>query len=205
MAIVQSWAGQRRQVDLFKSYRQNQTGAGGRPAGVTRDRNYVRASFDEKDLHPGGYPAGSSARTIRSSPAHQGTDFPGAGGSRPLLLVADGKKPACIPRTPSWRIWCEGASKPTFFRREQDRRPGKKLRAADEFYALGIERIYPISAAHGFGVGDLLSELVESLFPLSRRRRARRRFAGGSCASPSSGRPNVGNPRLVNRILALRA
>ncbi len=66
----------------------------------------------------------------------------------------------------------------------------------NEFYSLGIDTIYPVSAEHGYGVPDFLDSLVSAL-----------------PASPSTteddeaikiaiiGRPNVGKSSLINRIL----
>jgi GTP-binding protein len=66
---------------------------------------------------------------------------------------------------------------------------------SSEFFKLGFDLVFPISALHGDGVGDLLDELVKHL----PRRRA---------ASPNRdlrlaliGCPNVGKSSLVNRIV----
>ena len=66
-----------------------------------------------------------------------------------------------------------------------------------DFFSLGFERVRPISAAHGFGVGSLMEELVEGLpdsESLETEDEGRIRVA-------ILGRPNVGKSSLVNRIL----
>ncbi|MDM8551866.1 ribosome biogenesis GTPase Der [Desulfobacterales bacterium HSG2] len=63
-----------------------------------------------------------------------------------------------------------------------------------DFYALGIENPYPISAEHGYGVNDFLDDLVQTL--------------PESVSEPSEkmirlavvGKPNVGKSSMINRI-----
>ncbi|MEJ2721123.1 MAG: ribosome biogenesis GTPase Der, partial [bacterium] len=67
--------------------------------------------------------------------------------------------------------------------------------AAAEFFRLGFESIFPISALHGEGVGDLLDELV------SRLPRRRAPSAAEDLKLAVVGRPNVGKSSIVNRIV----
>jgi Predicted GTPases len=63
-----------------------------------------------------------------------------------------------------------------------------------DFYSLGFERVYPISAQHGKGVGELLDDVV-SMLPeeeVAQREGLRLSFVG---------RPNVGKSSLVNAVL----
>ena len=64
-----------------------------------------------------------------------------------------------------------------------------------EFYALGLEHIFPISAAHGYGVPDFLDTLVETLPP------AEPEPGGDAIRVAVVGRPNAGKSSLVNRLL----
>jgi GTP-binding protein len=69
---------------------------------------------------------------------------------------------------------------------------------AFELYRLGVEKVYPVSALHGRGVGDLEAALVEALpetepEPLPDEK-APPRIA-------LIGRPNAGKSSLLNRIL----
>ncbi len=64
-----------------------------------------------------------------------------------------------------------------------------------EFYELGYERLFPVSATHGRGVGELLDEIVKSL-PDSK---AELSYEGIRISFV--GRPNVGKSSLVNSLL----
>jgi len=69
-----------------------------------------------------------------------------------------------------------------------------RLGMEHEFAALGLGKPWPISAAHGLGVGDLLDEVVRDLPAVENPD-----FDGVSVAV--IGRPNVGKSSIVNRLL----
>ncbi len=66
---------------------------------------------------------------------------------------------------------------------------------AVEFYALGLGELYPISALHGTGTGDLLDEIV-SAFPAEEEAEETE-----AIKIAIVGRPNVGKSSLLNKIL----
>lgn len=67
-----------------------------------------------------------------------------------------------------------------------------------EFYSLGMDTLYPVSAEHRYGVNDFLDELIDAL----------PETAGESVEDMISlavvGRPNVGKSSLINKILGER-
>lgn len=67
--------------------------------------------------------------------------------------------------------------------------------AAVEFYALGLGELYPISALHGTGTGDLLDQVVAA-FPVEEEREELE-----AVKIAIVGRPNVGKSSLLNKIL----
>lgn len=68
-----------------------------------------------------------------------------------------------------------------------------------DFYRLGADRLYPLSAEHGLGIGPLMDDLVDAIPP--------REKAEGEEENEDRiriaviGKPNVGKSSLVNRIL----
>ena len=68
--------------------------------------------------------------------------------------------------------------------------------AVYEFYQLGVESLFPISAAHGYGVRDLMDALVEKL-PAE----ATGEETAKGIRVAIIGRPNVGKSSLLNRVL----
>jgi GTP-binding protein len=71
----------------------------------------------------------------------------------------------------------------------------KRQQAAFEFYALGLGEVYPVSALHGLGVGELLDALV-SVLPV-----AEEEEEPEALKIALVGRPNVGKSSLLNRLL----
>jgi len=65
-----------------------------------------------------------------------------------------------------------------------------------EFYGLGVERLFPISAAHGYGVRDMMDALVEMLPPETTEEEEAKGIRVAII-----GRPNVGKSSLLNRIM----
>lgn len=72
----------------------------------------------------------------------------------------------------------------------------EKEHLAGEFYQLGYEAVYPLSAAHGYGIKALLHELVKGLSPSEDISENSEEIRVAVL-----GKPNVGKSSLINRIL----
>lgn len=70
--------------------------------------------------------------------------------------------------------------------------------AALEFYSLGLSDVYPISAIHGVGVGDLLDAVVGAIDTNAPEFEA---VEDDSLKIAIVGRPNVGKSSTLNRLL----
>ncbi len=69
---------------------------------------------------------------------------------------------------------------------------------AEEFRQLGFAHVFPISAEHGLGVGDMLDVLIEHLKPA---RQVAERSSEPEIRVAIIGRPNVGKSTLVNQLV----
>lgn len=67
---------------------------------------------------------------------------------------------------------------------------------AGDFYEMGIERIYPISSAHGYGIKNMMHELLKDIPESREEQESDKRIRVAII-----GKPNVGKSSLVNRIL----
>lgn len=72
---------------------------------------------------------------------------------------------------------------------------GSHLANSAEFYGLGLGHPFPVSGAHGVGIGDLLNEVIKHL---ENKEEELREDQVTFCLI---GRPNVGKSSLVNAIL----
>ncbi len=66
-----------------------------------------------------------------------------------------------------------------------------------EFYSLGVEKIYPISAQHNLRVGDLLDDVIEDF----KDEGEREQIDIQAVKIAIVGRPNVGKSSILNRII----
>ena len=74
----------------------------------------------------------------------------------------------------------------------------KQLQDLSEFYALGVEKIWPISAIHGHGIYELIDE---ALTLVSTEETKEEKIPSMAIKVALVGRPNVGKSSLFNRLV----
>ena len=168
--------------------------------GVTRDRNYGEANWYGKRfllIDTGGFEPNPETELKRQIQEQGRLALEEADA---ILFLFDGKEglnPADRDAVDHLRL----AKKPVFFAVNKIDIQSKESRLY-EFYALGLDEIFPLSAEHGLGLSELMDRIVES-FPSQQDVGAGE--DGGERARPLSlaivGRPNVGKSTLVNRLL----
>jgi GTP-binding protein len=166
--------------------------------GVTRDRNYAQVSWDEKIftlVDTAGFVSaeGTSIEEMAREQvllAMEEADI--------ILFVADAKT-GLHPEDTELVNLLRRTSKPVFYAVNKVDGP-EQARNISEFYELGVEPIYPLSAAHGFAVGDLMSDLAD-LMAYPPEEPAEGDEEPLEIRVSILGRPNVGKSTLVNRIL----
>ena len=161
--------------------------------GVTRDRHYADANWDDVVftlVDTGGFSDDDQDKfssQIRFQ-VHQAIDDADA-----VILVLDGKG-GISPFDADMIKMFRSVSIPVFYAvnkidgEEQEER-------LNDFYGLGIDSFFPISAEHGYGISDFLDKMVLSLpkSPLE--------LSEEMINLAVVGRPNVGKSSLINRIL----
>jgi GTPase len=179
---------------------------GGRPAlvedqpGVTRDRRYgvcawAGARFrvvDTGGLDPGagGILAAMRTQTLRAVDEAQ-----------VLVLVVDVKE-GITPVDEEVAGLLRRTGKPVIVAANKVDSAGREAAMGDVFQ-LGFSRVFPLSAAHGRGVGDLLDAAV-ALVGLADTEQAGAvpaRAPDAGIRLAFVGKPNVGKSSLVNRLL----
>jgi len=163
--------------------------------GVTRDRNYAEASWDDRPfilIDTGGFEPTAKERLpqqIREQAevAIQEADL--------ILFLMDGKE-GLNPTDIEVATFLRKITKPIFYvvnKIDGERQEENVL----DFYRLGVSNLHSISAEHGRGVGDLMEEVLKALppaFPQEEKAEERIRVA-------IVGRPNVGKSSLLNKLI----
>ena len=164
--------------------------------GVTRDRNQVQVDWEGKHLviiDTAGF-MGEQESALHDQTRQQ-IEF-ALDEADMVLFVADAKT-GLHPEDSMLVNLLRRTTKPVFYAVNKIDGPEQSKHVA-EFYELGLDRIYPISAAHGFGIGELMSDIADQVPEDDDEEGAQDE---GAIRIAILGRPNVGKSTLVNRIL----
>lgn len=174
--------------------------------GVTRDRNYHAVEYcgahftlvDTGGIVPDHRP-GSSAKTDREAGARLLADVQrqtdrAIQEADVIIYLMDGRDGLLsIDQEIAARL--RKINKPVWYAVNKIDGPKHDPKMLD-FYRLGVERLFPISAEHGYGVDDLLEAAIPKRAP------------GGELDAPDSvpkvvvlGRPNAGKSTLINTLV----
>jgi GTP-binding protein len=162
--------------------------------GVTRDRNYAEVTRFDKPftlIDTGGFEPVSTDRMLaqmreQSQLAIEEADI--------ILFLLDGRE-GLTSSDQEVAQMLRRVDKPVLYVVNKVDGP-KQEDEATEFYALGIEQFYPVSAEHGRGMGDLTADLQDLLPEYSAEDKEEREIRLAVI-----GRPNVGKSSIVNRML----
>jgi GTP-binding protein len=163
--------------------------------GVTRDRHYRDATWNDIEftlVDTGGFTEGeafSDGIRFQVAQAIEDADV--------IVLLLDGKggiSPFDRDMIELMRI----TDKPVFYAVNKIDGAEQEPQVSD-FYSLGIESLFPISAEHRYGITDFLDALVAGLAKIDKGPVPE--GAKGAIGLAVVGRPNVGKSSLINRIL----
>lgn len=162
--------------------------------GVTRDRNYANITRYEKQfilVDTGGFEPITEDRLLQqmreqSTLAMEEADI--------ILFMMDART-GLTPADKEVAKMLRRVKKPVFH--VVNKVDGEKLEnESAEFYSLGVDTLYTISAEHNRGVVDLIEALLEAM-PVGETEEK----AEALTKIAVLGRPNVGKSSLVNRLL----
>lgn len=174
-----------------------------RQSGVTRDRLYARCEWQGQEftlIDTGGLDLSSSGEMVKAiisqvDQAMKEADI--------LVFVVDARV-GIMPEDLEVAQILRKTQKPVLVAANKCDGLGQEQRAV-EFYSLGFPTVFPISAAHGLGTGDLLDAIVEQAEGLENAPPEEIKEADEEGNGPIRvaivGKPNVGKSSLVNQIL----
>jgi GTP-binding protein len=163
--------------------------------GVTRDRHYGDARWNDVEftlVDTGGFTKGDDFADEIRFQVHQAI-----ADADVIILLLDGKE-GVSPFDRETVDILRTVDKPVFYAVNKIDGAEQEVFLSD-FYQLGLETLYPLSAEHRYGVTDLLDDVVDApagftAEPFEDRTHEAIRLA-------VVGRPNVGKSSLINRIL----
>ena len=162
--------------------------------GVTRDRNFGDVRWNDKSftlVDTGGFAEGDDdafAPHIRQQVEQAIAE------ADAVILMLDGKG-GVSPFDADLIHILRTLQKPVFYVVNKIDGEGQEKELTD-FYGLGLDTLFPISAEHGYGVADFLDELTAG-FPETEDEKERSDVIRIAVV----GRPNAGKSSLINAVL----
>lgn len=162
--------------------------------GVTRDRNYSDVEYKGKHfvlVDTGGFFIHSDEPMLREIKKQVELAIEEA---EVIISVFDGKE-GLNPLDKELVNYLRTLKKPVFYVVNKIDHRSHELRIT-EFYSLGVEKIYPTSAEHGYGIYELLDDLIQFLPEVEHFEK--RDYHSKVVVL---GKPNVGKSSVINRLL----
>ena len=162
-------------------------------AGVTRDRNYGKSDWNGYEfsvIDTGGYVVGSEdvfEKEIRKQAALAIEE------SDVIVFMVDGRE-GMTPLDEEIAASLRRSKKPCYLAVNKIDGPANYFDYA-EFYALGFDNVFPVSAVSGSGTGELLDEVVTHF------KKDEQVFLEDLPKITIIGKPNVGKSSLINTFL----
>lgn len=164
--------------------------------GVTRDRHYDRVTWEGKSfvlVDTGGIddnPEDALVNHIREQAlaAIEEADI--------VMFLMDGKEGV----TPAdWEVveLLRRSKKPVFHCVNKVDGPEKEIELVSQFYELGVEELWPVSAEHSYGFRSLMDGLCENID----NEEEGYELPEDTVKVAFFGRPNVGKSSIINRII----
>jgi len=171
--------------------------------GVTRDRNFAQATwrnFPFVLIDTGGIDLTETEGVVghvqeQTRLAIEEADL--------VLFLLDGKE-GLNPTDAEAVDLLRRSNKPVFF--AVNKVDGEKQElASSEFFALGLDTLFPVSAAHGRGIADLMNAVVATFPQQTTETEEEASSAVSNDNAPLQvaiiGRPNAGKSSLLNRLV----
>jgi GTP-binding protein len=161
--------------------------------GTTRDLNFARAKYGDREfvvVDSGGLELGGHERMTDRIVTEA---LAAVGVADVVVFMLDGRGALSEADSEALALVRETGC-PLIMAVNKIDRPGQEAEAS-EFYSLGADELFFISAAHGRGIDELLDQVIARLPGRE----------GAAAASPDLmlalvGRPNVGKSSLLNRL-----
>lgn len=164
--------------------------------GVTRDRHYEKMTCNDKTfmlVDTGGVEAvaGDDMASLISSQTRQAIDEADI-----ILFMLDGRQGVSMEDQHIAEILRKSA-KPVFGVINKVDSPEQEFVLVPQFYELGLKQLLPVSAAHGYGVRELLEQVTAHIEKIEVHYELPENTISIACI----GRPNVGKSSLINKLV----
>lgn len=165
--------------------------------GVTRDRHYDTITWEDRTfvlVDTGGIDDNSDDAMVphirqQAMLAIEEADI--------ILFLMDGREGLTAGDAEVAEL-LRRTRKPVYYIVNKVDGPEQEVEIVSQFYELGVERIWALSAEHNFGFTGLMEELVAAL---PGQGDLDQELAEGTVKTAFFGRPNVGKSSMINRIL----
>ncbi len=162
--------------------------------GVTRDRLYASIAWDGRNLvlvDTGGFDPSQKGKILdgvkkQVEMAIEEADL--------IILLFDGRAGPLLDDEELLALLRRSEKKVVYVVNKIDGPKQEDLSL--EFYALGMDKVFPISSAHGYGIGSLMEQVIRDLPAIEEPQEEKDRMKIAII-----GRPNVGKSSLINRII----